>query len=203
MAAREDSDDTTLHVARARGGDGESVEWLVERFTPLLLEQARFRLGARLAGRIAPEDVVQEVWAIVLPELARIEPRGGRSTPVLVSYLATTVLRHVNNLLRRRMASEVAGAESGAFERLDARTRGPLTRAMGAEAGTRVRAAIDALEPRARELVVLRAIEQRSNEEAAERLGLVPNTAAQAYRRALEVLRARLGPSVFDELEDG
>jgi len=201
--AFEDVDVTTRHVARARGGDGESVAWLVERFTPLLLEQARYRLGARLAARVAPEDVVQEVWAIVLPELARLEPRGGRTTPVLVSYLATTVLQHVNNLLRRRMASEVVGGESGAFERLDARTRGPLTRALGEEACARVRAAIEALEPRARELVILRAIEQRTNEEAAAALGLVPNTAAQAYRRALESLRAKLGPSVFDELEGG
>lgn len=203
MVEREDPDITTVHVARARGGDGESVAWLVERFTPLLLGQARYRLGTRLAGRVAPEDVVQEVWALVLPELARIEPRGGRSTPVLVSFLATTLLHHVNNLLRRRMSSEVAGADSAAFARLDARTRGPLTRAMGAEASARVLAAIEGLEPRARELVILRAIEQRSNEEAAERLGLVPNTAAQAYRRALEVLRAKLGPSVFDELEAG
>lgn len=197
------SDLTTQHVARARDGDVASLAWLVERFSPLLLAQARYRLGPRLGQRITPDDVVQDTWALALPHLASLAPRDGRSTPVLLRFLSTTVLRHVNNLLRRRMhsAEEVADTSSP-FRSLSEQTRGPLTRAMHLESSSLVLAAIEELAERDRELVVLRAIEQRSNEEVAELLDLAPNTAAQAYRRALQRLRARLPRSAFDELEE-
>jgi RNA polymerase sigma factor (sigma-70 family) len=197
------SDLTTLHVARARDGDAASLEWIVERFSPLLLAQARYRLGSSMAQRIAPEDVVQDAWALTLPHLARLEQRDGRSTPVLLRFLSTTLLRQVNNLLRLRVhSSERMGDSSSPFRSLSAETRGPLTRAMQHESCERVLAAIDELDERDRALVVLRAIEQRDNTEVAQLLGLAPNTAAQAFRRALEKLRGRLRTSAFDELGD-
>ncbi len=197
------ADLTTQHVARARAGDAASLAWLVERFSPLLLAQARYRLGPRMANRITPDDVVQDTWALSLPHLAGLTPRDGRSTPVLLRFLSTTLLRQVNNLLRWRMhAAEEGGDASAPFRSLSAETRGPLTRAMHLESRSLVLAAIDELAERDRELVVLRAIEQRANEEVAELLGLAPNTASQAYRRALERLRARLPRSAFDELEE-
>lgn len=196
-------DPTTRHVARAREGDVASLEWLVERFSPLLLAQARYRLGPRMASRIPPDDVVQDTWARALPHLATLTPREGRSTPVLLRFLSTTLLRQVNNLLRLRVhAAEEALDSSSPLRSLDEETRGPLTRAMHLESRALVLAAIDELAERDRELVVLRAIEQRTNEEVAELLGLAPNTAAQAYRRALQRLRARLPSSVFDEVEE-
>lgn len=197
------SDLTTQHVARARAGDAASLGWLVERFTPLLLAQARYRLGTRMANRVTPDDVVQDTWALALPHLPSLATRDGRSTPVFLRFLSTTLLRQTNNLLRLRMhAAENAGDSSSPFRALGEETRGPLTRAMHRESRSLVLAAIDALGERDRELVVLRAIEQRSNEDTAELLGLAPNTAAQAYRRALEKLRARLPRSAFDELEE-
>lgn len=50
---------TTPHVRRAIGGDHASMGWLVERFSPLLLLQAEYRLGRTLRGRFDPEDLVQ------------------------------------------------------------------------------------------------------------------------------------------------
>lgn len=195
---------TTQHVRRARTGDVASLAWVVERFSPLLVAQARFRMGPRLRARVAPEDVVQDVWALALPRLAELAAREGRSTPVLLRFLGTAVLHRVNDLLRRHAhgAAEL-DAEGSPFASLPADTRGPLTRAIRGESRALVLAAIDELEERDRTLVVLRGIEQRGNEEAAELLGLAPNTAAQAYRRALERLRKRLEASVFDEFEDG
>jgi RNA polymerase sigma-70 factor (ECF subfamily) len=178
--------------------------WIVERFSPLLLAQARYRLGARMAQRVPAEDVVQDTWARTLPQLARIEARDGRSTPVLMRFLSTTLLHQVNNSLRLRVhAAEPGTAAKPSLQELDAGTRGPLTKAMRQESCALVQAAIDELEERDRTLVVLRAIEQRDNDEVATHLGLTPNTAAQAYRRALGKLRSKLCASVFDELEAG
>ena len=36
---------TTLHVRQAVAGDLDSQSWIIERFTPLLLAQARYRSG--------------------------------------------------------------------------------------------------------------------------------------------------------------
>ena len=39
---------TTFHVRRAREGDAPSLEWIVNRFAPVLLANARYRLGKGL-----------------------------------------------------------------------------------------------------------------------------------------------------------
>ena len=83
-------------------------------------------------------------------------------------------------------------------------TKPERQRAGAASCGPRccgiVLAAIEELSERDREIVVLRAIEQHSNQDAAELLGIAPNTAAQAFGRALGRLREKLPGSVFDEL---
>jgi RNA polymerase sigma factor (sigma-70 family) len=196
------ADPTTLHVRRARAGDAASLAWVIERFTPLLIAQARYRLGSRLAARVAPEDVVQDVWAIAIPRLAELALRAGRATPVLLRFLGTSVLLRVNDLLRRHAHGMAELDGSRPFDALPEDTRGPVSRAVHGESRALVLAAIEALDERDRALVVLRAIEQRGNAEAAELLGMAPNTAAQAYRRALDRLKERLANSAFDDLEE-
>ncbi len=199
----EPGDLTTLHVRGAARGRPEDLEWIVARFTPLLFAQARYRMGEQLLALHDPEDVVGEVWAVALPRLAELPLRDGRATPVLVRFLTTTVLHQVNNLFRKRLAEPAGGDTPDAsdpLDRLPRETRGPVTRALRVECRGLVTQAIDALQERDREVIVLRAIEQHSNQETAAMLGLPPNTAAQVYRRALEKLRARLTGSVFEEL---
>jgi hypothetical protein len=41
---------TTIHVQRAKHGDEESLNWVVQRFTPLLLAQACGPIGASGPG---------------------------------------------------------------------------------------------------------------------------------------------------------
>lgn len=186
-------------------GEGADVEWVVARFTPLLLAQARYRMGQKLLASHDPEDVVSEVWATTLPRLAQLEQREGRATPVLVRFLSTAVLHQVNNLFRKRLVSP-ASDEDGPTARLvngvEHPTRGPLTRVVRAEGRSLVTTALEELDERDREVIVLRVIEQHSNQDAAAMLGLKPNTAAQIYRRALAKLRAKLAGSVFDELAE-
>ena len=190
---------TTLHVQRARGGDPQSLGWLVSRFTPLLLAQARHRMGPELRAKFEPDDVVNDVWATVLPRLPELSQRDGRSTPVLLSFLATTLLRHTNSLLRRRARGETPELE--AIAALSEETRGPLTRAVQVETEGIALAALNDLGERDREIVLLRVLEQHSNQDVADLLGIEPTTAAQAFRRALEKLRNKLPGSVFDDVE--
>ena len=95
-------DPTSLCIASACAGDGHSRGRLVERFTPILLAQVRFRSARGVPG-IEAEDLVQDCWAQALPQLARLVPRDGKWTPVLLKFLSTILLRRINDRLRAQL----------------------------------------------------------------------------------------------------
>ncbi len=196
--------DTSAHVRRAVDGDGESLDWLIGRFSPLLLAQASERLGPHLRRVHDPEDVVQEAWAVALPKLAGLTARDGRYTPVVLKYLGTTVLYRVQNLLRKQLghAAVIAGEDGLALSQLPAETVDRISRAVRSERERALRSAIDALPKQDRRIVLRRGVEQEPVQEIAAELGLAPNTVSVKYRRALAKLRDALPGSVFEELDE-
>ena len=62
--------------------------------------------------------------------------------------------------------------------------------------------ALQKLEPSEREIIVLRGIEQLSNQEICRALDLQPSAVSMRYRRALGVLRTQLPGSLFDDLPE-
>ena len=196
----ERSDLTTHHVRAAISEDRSSVDWIVRRFSPLLGAQARMRLAGTPVDASEAEDVVAEAWLVMLPRLGEIVPREGRLTPVVLSFLATTVRalgnRRIENALKRRTRPldgvDVARAEPSAGAR----------RGDDPAFSRRVREALDGLDERARTIVLLRAVEGVENRVIAEELGEAPNNVSHRYRRALERLREALPESVFDEWSD-
>src|SRR5262245_7043472 len=165
----EPPDLTSFHVRRAEAGDARSLEWVVKRFSPLLLAQAEFRLGQRLRRLCEPEDLVNEVWAIALPRLADLSSREGRRTPVLIRFLATTLLNRVNDLVkveitgprgRRQAVGPARRADTDLFAKLPADSSGVVTSAVRRERNGAIAKALKELEPQDREIIMLRAIEQ-------------------------------------------
>lgn len=197
------ADMTSLHVQRATRGDGASREWIVERFTPLLLAQANFRVRGRLRQLCEPADLVQEVWAITLAKLDRIRPRDGRWAPVVIKFLATTLLQRAHYHLRRAMR-EGGNAAASAAARADdvpALATGVVTRMQRDEASSAIHQALAELTEEDRAVVVLRGIEQLANGSVARQLGLSDSAVTRRYQAALASLRHRLPQSVFTELE--
>ena len=200
-------DPTTLHVRRAMDGDLESISWIVARFTPLLISQARYRLGARLRRICDPDDLVADVWAVVLPRLAGLSSRDGRFTPVLLRFLATTLLYRFNNLVQKHITGKPLqdagedGEERDLLKALPDEASGVVTRVVRSESQGEVLQALEDLDDKDREVVILRGIEQNPNQEVATLLGELPNTVAVRYKRALERLRQRLPGSLFSELD--
>ena len=66
------ADVTSLHVQRARAGEQASLSWVIGRFTPFLRVQAEYRVQGSLRRLYDPEDLVDEVWMVVLPKIAEL-----------------------------------------------------------------------------------------------------------------------------------
>lgn len=199
-------DETSHHARRAVAGDMESLGWLVSHLAPLLLAQARYRLNRHPPGFYDPEDLVGDTWSIAIPRLGRIRPVEDRLTPVLVKYLGSILYNRYQNILQRRLSRPDVKPlpqeqDEGAPLAMDEDVSAVVQRAARSEETRRVLAAIEALNPADQAVVVLRAIEQRSNHEAAEILEIPPNTAAVRYGRARKRLQSALDRSVFDEIE--
>jgi RNA polymerase sigma factor (sigma-70 family) len=87
---RDDSSVIDL-VARARGGDGQAWDALVERYAPLIWSICRkYRLGPADA-----DDVGQSVWLLLVDHLDKI-----RHPAALPGWLATTTRRECERVLR-------------------------------------------------------------------------------------------------------
>lgn len=187
---------TTMHVRRAVAGDGDSLEWLAQRLTPLLVSHARYRLG-NLTSRFDPEDLVNDAWVVALPRLADLTAREGRLTPVLLRFLSTVVVNRVRNLLQERARH----GTHGPLDEVAAERSGAATQAMRMERSTVVHAAIAELEEADREILLLRGVEQVTAKVAALVVGISVDAVNKRYQRALSRLRANLPGSVFDEVE--
>jgi RNA polymerase sigma factor (sigma-70 family) len=206
----QEGDLTSFHVQRAESGDVASLEWIVRRFSPLLLVQAGFRLGARLRALVEPDDLVAEVWAIALPRLRELGEREGRKTPVLLKFLTTTLLNRVNDMVRteivgprgRRIGTTGGPSEPDVLGAVAADTTSVVSAILARERDELVHRALLELDDADREVIVLRAIEQNSGATVGRTLGITEKAVSMRYRRALDRLRARIPESVFDELPE-
>lgn len=196
-----------MHLRRAASGDTDSTAWIVERFTSILLAHAAQRLGPGLRKHHDPEDVVADVWAIALPKLSELDLTPGRETGTVLKFLTTTLMYRVNNLVRKQIRrvqqrSRVSDAEEDHLSQLPRETTGIVTRAVRAERRYAVRTGLEKLDPVDRDVVLLRGIEQRSNQDVADSLSMKPDTVSHRYRRALMKLRAMVPLAILDDLAE-
>ncbi|MBL8901471.1 MAG: sigma-70 family RNA polymerase sigma factor [Planctomycetes bacterium] len=201
-----DRDLTTFHTAQAVAGEADSLAWIIQRFQPILRAHAEDCLGQRLGRQLDPEDLVQETWAVTLPRLADLVPREGRLTPVLARFLSTVMVRLANRLLQKHLLRRAENvdrpidAERSAFRRLTEPTRGQLTRLLHSERDAALRTLLEGLETEERQLLLLRAFEQRPTREVAAILGIAPGAVDTRYSRLRARLREQLHGTIFDEL---
>ena len=201
-------EDTSTRVRRAIGGDADSLAWMIDRVTPILLMQARHRLGPNLRDHYDLEDLVQEVWAIALPKLSTLADRDEFDTEQLLAFLGRILLFRVSNMVQKHITGKPrrdrAGSDqSSPLQRLPDEQSGVITRAVKAERSTALHQAMDSLNERDRALIVSRGLERHPVKEIATVLGISENNVSVAYKRALDKLRALLPGSILEELPDG
>jgi len=176
---------------RARAGDHDALNRLLERHVPPLRRWASGRLP-RWARDIADTtDLIQETIAGTLKHLDSFEHRGDGA---LQAYLRQAVLNRIRNELRR-------AATRGPNLPLDSGVRdsgtSPLDAAIAQQTLERYDAALERLKPEEREAAVSRVELGLSYAQIAEILGKpTANAARMAVVRAL----VRLGDEMKREL---
>jgi RNA polymerase sigma-70 factor (ECF subfamily) len=185
------SDEPTIElVVRARQGDRNAVEALLQRCLPSVKRWAHGRLPAAARAYLDTEDIVQEA---ALHAIRRLDVFQPQHVGAMQAYLRQSVINRIRDEVRRigRQPQSVELPEDQPGDRTS-----PLELAIQAEAYERYRKALTTLAPRERELIVARIEIQWSLGEIAQRFGMRTIDAARmAVSRAVKRLTQNLGAS--------
>lgn len=194
--AGDDLTSVVLHEAIA--GNEDSLNEVIRRFTPYLLFQAQRLCASGRADLVEPEDLVALTWATVLPRLSELEERDGRLSPVIMRFLATSLLHLYNNARRRSLRRRVTSPGSNALQDVPDSTRGIISRALIRERSSNLLDEMRALPAADQEIILLVGLQQVSPEEVEASLGIKWESARRRYTRALARLRERLAVSMSE-----
>jgi RNA polymerase sigma-70 factor (ECF subfamily) len=201
--------DTEELLGQAAAGNAAARDALLARHRECLRKMIACRLDRRLAARVDPSDVVQEVLAAAASKLDRfLRERPLPFYPWLRALAAerlVTLHRRNVQAAKRSVRREEPGLlalpdESLAdlAERLVTSATSPSQRLLRQERRQRVRDALSRLPERDREVLVLRHLEGLSVADTAEVLGVREGAVKTRHVRALERLR-----TLLTELGDG
>ncbi|HZT80702.1 MAG TPA: sigma-70 family RNA polymerase sigma factor [Gemmataceae bacterium] len=194
--------DTEELLRRGAAGDGAARQQLLTRHRTRLRQMIAARLDRRLAARLDPSDVVQEVLVEAhqrLDDYLRRRPVPFYPWLRQIAWQRLVKLHQHHHAQKRGVGREehpelpLSGEALGRMaDRLTASAASPSHQAVREEARRRVREALAALPERDREVLVLRYLEQLSPGEIAAVLGISEGAAKTRHTRALLRLHAEL-----------
>jgi len=178
------SDEPTIElVVRARTGDRQAVEALLQRSIPQLKRWAHGKLPSAARNNLDTGDLVQETVLHVLRRLDTFQPRH---VGAMQAYLRQSVINRIRDEVRR-IGRHPASCELP--EDMASDEPSPEEQAVKAEAVSRYHDALGALSSRDRQLVVARIEAQWSYDEIATHFAMsTPDAARMAVSRALRRL---------------
>lgn len=175
-------------VRRARGGDREALERLLQRFLPRLRRWATGRLPRWARQDVDTDDMIQDALMRTCERLAEFEPRGEGA---MQAYLRQALRNRIADELRK-VARRPAGAELGDSRPDDGPS--PLEEVVGREALASYERALDALDEDTRAAVIARVEMGMGYAEIAAALGKPSTDAARmTVTRALVRLAEEMG----------
>jgi RNA polymerase sigma-70 factor (ECF subfamily) len=194
-------------LSRAARGEAAARQQLLVQHQERLRQMIAVRLDRRLAARLDPSDVLQEVLAEACEKLSDyLQERPIPFYPWLRQLawerLAKLHRHHLQaqkrSTLREQPWQWQPSDESAQAlaNRLLARGSGPSGHLLHEELRRRVREALVRLRERDREILVMRYLEQLSTREMAAVLGIAEGAVKTRHVRVLERLRGLLGPDV-------
>jgi len=203
--------------AKLRAGDAHALAELFAANRERLWRMVRFRLDARLANRVDPDDILQEAYVAAAQRLSHYAQHPNASPFVWLRLIVkqTLVDVHRRNLLtQRRDADRERNVDGWTADQTSASLAvclvgswtSPSQAAARDELLATVRQAIATMDPLDQEVLALRHFEELTNGEVAEVLGLQVKAASIRYIRALQRLKELLAascPTLLEEIQHG
>lgn len=177
-------------VLRAMAGDRDAIAKLLEVIRPLVARYCRGRLGPVDRSYLSADDVAQEVCLAVLTALPNYRVQGKPFLAFVYGIAAHKVIdahRAVSRGRTEPVPDVPDTVEIGA---------GPEQKALHGELSAQLRALLDELPDKQREILVLRIVVGLSAEETAEIVGASPGAVRVAQHRALGRLRKNIPPDL-------
>jgi RNA polymerase sigma factor (sigma-70 family) len=168
-------------VTRARDGDQQAWDALVERYAPLIWSICRrYQLGGADA-----EDAAQTVWLRLVDQLDKV-----RDLAAIAGWLATTTRRECCRVLRAARGPQAAWRELDAETIPDQQARSTEQELLAAERHAALREALAQLTPRDQQLLaILTADPPVPYTEISARLGISVGSIGPTRGRCLDKLR--------------
>ena len=189
-------------LERATDGDRGAFGSLLQLYYPRLERVIRFRMDARLHGRLDPDDILQESFIEATRRFDYYLQNQKTSFFLWLRYLSLQKLnelhRHHLGVKARDRNREVsifgprdpqATTAQIAVVLFDDQTS-PSQALIRDESRIIIENALSEMDPIDQEVLALRHFEQLSNVEVADALGLEKSTASKRFVRALQRLRA-------------
>ena len=168
-------------VIRARNGDRQAWDALVERYAPLIWSICRRHQLADADAR----DIGQNVWLRLVDQLGAL-----RDPAALPGWLATTTRRECGRVLRAAREPLAAGYEPDAETLPDEQAITAEQQLLAAERHAALREALLDLPPEGQRLITLLAADPPvPYAEISARLGIPAGSIGPTRRRCLEKLR--------------
>lgn len=186
---------------RLRGGDGQALGELFTLYRDRLWRMVYVRLDRRLAGRVDPDDVLQEAFLDVARRIGEFLADGSVAFYVWLRFLTVqrmlmvqrnhlgAQMRDVNmevSLPQGGLSPVNADSMAGAFV---SDFTSPSQAAIRHEMQAQLRKALDEMDPLDREVLALRHFEELSNNEVAQILQISREAASKRHVRALKRLK--------------
>ena len=206
---RPDSSTTNQLLDRVRRGERAAYEQLFQRHRAYLRRIIRMRLDPRLRCRVDPSDIVQETQIEVfrrLDDFLRREPMPFHLWLRKTAQERLTMAHRFHLHSDRRSVCREALLPAGSSLRLAASVlisqSTPIDDYDRRELSRIAQAIMNAMPDQYREVLMMRILEQMSNQEVAQVLEIEPATASQRYGRALLRLRELLRERGLTDADD-
>lgn len=172
-------------VPLAVDGDRRALQRIMEIVHPMVLRYARARVGG---GRTpTPEDIAQEICLAVATSIHNYVDKGRP----FMAYVYGIAFNKVADAHRSMARDQMMPTDEVPDTVDDVDT--PEDHALILDGSNRVRALLDSLSERARDIVILRVFVGLSADETAAVVGSTPGAVRVAQHRALNALRKTLG----------
>lgn len=185
-------DETDKLLERLKAGEKTAAGELLERERNYLRRFIELRLDSDLRSRVDPSDVVQETLMAVgerIDEFVKNRPMSFRLWVRRKAEDKLVELRRKHLARKRSVGREIHLTDASSM--LIARGwlhQSPSHIAQQEEQSKRVRQAIQSLDEKDREVLLLRHVEQLANTEVAELLEITTDAASKRYGRAVKRL---------------